>query len=104
MVIVFSVSLAILVLRFGTRMLDENFVSDVSTHYGSAAEFLSFYGLLNFYIYTMAFVYSPSKNALTGKLCILSLGILKEWTPLANSNSKQEVLTLPACQLHLVTR
>ncbi|KAI5938471.1 Transmembrane protein 181 [Manis javanica] len=30
----------------------------------SPAEFLSFYGLLNFYLYTLAFVYSPSKNAL----------------------------------------
>uniref|UniRef100_A0A6Q2WXN1 Transmembrane protein 181 n=1 Tax=Esox lucius TaxID=8010 RepID=A0A6Q2WXN1_ESOLU len=28
------------------------------------AEFLSFYGLLNFYLYTLAFVYSPSRNAL----------------------------------------
>lgn len=33
------------------------------------AEFLSFYGLLNFYLYTLAFVYSPSKNALYGRLC-----------------------------------
>ncbi|XP_067946874.1 transmembrane protein 181-like isoform X2 [Watersipora subatra] len=64
MMIVFSISLAILVLRFGTGILDENFVSDISTHYGSSAEFLTFYGLLNFYIYTMAFVYSPSKNAM----------------------------------------
>lgn len=31
------------------------------------AEFLSFYGLLNFYLYTLAFVYSPSKNALYGR-------------------------------------
>ncbi|KAF5914848.1 hypothetical protein HPG69_010914 [Diceros bicornis minor] len=31
---------------------------------GPPAEFLSFYGLLNFYLYTLAFVYSPSKNAL----------------------------------------
>lgn len=41
------------------------------------AEFLSFYGLLNFYLYTLAFVYSPSKNAFYGKkaqlLLILSL-------------------------------
>lgn len=28
------------------------------------AEFLSLYGLLNFYLYTLAFVYSPSTNAL----------------------------------------
>ncbi|XP_072358655.1 transmembrane protein 181 isoform X2 [Scyliorhinus torazame] len=27
------------------------------------AEFLSFYGLLNYYLYTLAYVYSPSKNA-----------------------------------------
>lgn len=33
------------------------------------AEFLSFYGLLNFYLYTLAFVYSPSKNALYGRCC-----------------------------------
>lgn len=32
------------------------------------AEFLSFYGLLNLYLYTLAFVYSPSKNALYGRL------------------------------------
>lgn len=31
------------------------------------AEFLSFYGLLNFYLYTLAFIYSPSKNAVYGK-------------------------------------
>lgn len=31
------------------------------------AEFLSLYGLLNFYLYTLAFVYSPSTNALYGK-------------------------------------
>lgn len=34
---------------------------------GPPAEFLSFYGLLNFYLYTLAFVYSPSKTALYGK-------------------------------------
>ena len=67
MVFVFAISLAVLMLRFGTRVLDENFLSDISTHYGSAAEFLSFYGLLNFYVYTMVYVYSPSKNALTGR-------------------------------------
>ncbi|KAK1337900.1 hypothetical protein QTO34_001001 [Cnephaeus nilssonii] len=33
-------------------------------HMPYVAEFLSFYGLLNFYLYTLAFVYSPSKTAL----------------------------------------
>lgn len=37
------------------------------------AEFLSFYGLLNFYLYTLAFVYSPSKNSLYGEWCMVSI-------------------------------
>ena len=61
-------------LRFGTGILDENFVSDISTRYGSSAEFLSLYGLLNIYIYTMAFIYSPGKNAHLGEsVCIQNL-------------------------------
>ncbi|XP_074663050.1 transmembrane protein 181-like isoform X2 [Tubulanus polymorphus] len=63
MVIVLAISIAIMVLRFGEGMLEDNFVADLSTRYANSAEFLSFYGLLNFYLYTMAFVYSPSKNA-----------------------------------------
>ncbi|XP_015756072.1 PREDICTED: transmembrane protein 181-like [Acropora digitifera] len=51
-------------LRFGTGVLQDNFVAELETHYENSAEFLTFYGLLNFYLYTMAFVYSPSKNAL----------------------------------------
>lgn len=39
------------------------------------AEFLSFYGLLNFYLYTLAFVYSPSKNALYGQWWKHGVGI-----------------------------
>ncbi|ETE63351.1 Transmembrane protein, partial [Ophiophagus hannah] len=48
--VVLIISIAIFYLRFGAQL--------------SPAEFLSFYGLLNFYLYTLAFVYSPSKNAL----------------------------------------
>lgn len=45
-----------------------------SLTYPAPAEFLSFYGLLNFYLYTLAFVYSPSKNAVYGKFwCISSV-------------------------------
>ncbi|XP_064629760.1 transmembrane protein 181-like isoform X2 [Lineus longissimus] len=64
MLIVISISITITVLRFGRGILEDNFVSDLSTHYQNSAEFLSFYGLLNFYLYAMAFVYSPSRNAL----------------------------------------
>uniref|UniRef100_A0A8C6V484 Transmembrane protein 181 n=1 Tax=Naja naja TaxID=35670 RepID=A0A8C6V484_NAJNA len=55
--VVLIISIAIFYLRFGAQVLQDNFVL-------SPAEFLSFYGLLNFYLYTLAFVYSPSKNAL----------------------------------------
>uniref|UniRef100_A0A5F9CVJ6 Transmembrane protein 181 n=1 Tax=Oryctolagus cuniculus TaxID=9986 RepID=A0A5F9CVJ6_RABIT len=50
--VVLVISIVILYLRFGAQVLQDNFV------------FLSFYGLLNFYLYTLAFVYSPSRNAL----------------------------------------
>ncbi|XP_068698018.1 transmembrane protein 181-like [Montipora capricornis] len=64
MLIVLTISVIITGLRFGTGVLQENFVAELETHYDNSAEFLTFYGLLNFYLYTMAFVYSPSKNAL----------------------------------------
>ncbi|TDH00472.1 hypothetical protein EPR50_G00188760 [Perca flavescens] len=50
--VVLVISMVILYLRNDSLTLD------------IPAEFLSFYGLLNFYLYTLAFVYSPSKNAL----------------------------------------
>uniref|UniRef100_A0A8C2ZXR7 Transmembrane protein 181 n=1 Tax=Cyclopterus lumpus TaxID=8103 RepID=A0A8C2ZXR7_CYCLU len=66
--VVLVISMAILYLRFGAKALQNNFVAELSTKYSLTpnipAEFLSFYGLLNFYLYTLAFVYSPSKNAL----------------------------------------
>ncbi|XP_072358669.1 transmembrane protein 181 isoform X4 [Scyliorhinus torazame] len=61
--IVLIISIVILYLRFGAKVLQDNFVAELSTHYQNSAEFLSFYGLLNYYLYTLAYVYSPSKNA-----------------------------------------
>uniref|UniRef100_A0A8C4GDB8 Transmembrane protein 181 n=1 Tax=Dicentrarchus labrax TaxID=13489 RepID=A0A8C4GDB8_DICLA len=64
--VVLVISMVILYLRFGSKALQENFVAELndSLTRNVPAEFLSFYGLLNFYLYTLAFVYSPSKNAL----------------------------------------
>uniref|UniRef100_A0A8C9WHK8 Transmembrane protein 181 n=1 Tax=Scleropages formosus TaxID=113540 RepID=A0A8C9WHK8_SCLFO len=64
--IVLIISVVILYLRFGAKLLQDNFVAleVFSLMHCVPAEFLSFYGLLNFYLYTLAFVYSPSKNAL----------------------------------------
>ncbi|XP_066523673.1 transmembrane protein 181 isoform X1 [Hoplias malabaricus] len=62
--LVLVISLVILYLRFGPKALQDNFVPELSNHYQNSAEFLSFYGLLNFYLYTLAFIYSPSRNTL----------------------------------------
>ncbi|XP_073993344.1 transmembrane protein 181 isoform X1 [Rhodnius prolixus] len=62
MLIVIAFSIAITVMRFGIGVIEDNFVSELSTTYTSSAQFMSFYGLLNFYMYTMAYVYSPSKK------------------------------------------
>ncbi|XP_069190431.1 transmembrane protein 181 isoform X4 [Procambarus clarkii] len=64
MFIVLCVTITITVLRFGVGMLEDNFVAQLSTHYDSSAQFMAFYGLLNLYLFTMAYVYSPSERAL----------------------------------------
>ncbi|KAL3279139.1 hypothetical protein HHI36_016653 [Cryptolaemus montrouzieri] len=63
MLIVLTISLVITFLRFGVGFLEDNFVARLSTHYTSSAQFMAFYGLLNFYLYTMAYVYSPGNSS-----------------------------------------
>ncbi|XP_052243617.1 transmembrane protein 181-like isoform X5 [Dreissena polymorpha] len=63
MLIVLSISITITVLKFGRAALQDNFVAELSSHYKNSAEFVAFYGLLNIYMFTMAFVYSPTNNA-----------------------------------------
>lgn len=53
--------------RVGLYVAFVKYVNVHSLTFDPPAEFLSFYGLLNFYLYTLAFVYSPSKNALYGR-------------------------------------
>lgn len=67
MVIVIGITIAIVVMRFGGGVLQDNFVAELSTNYQNSAEFVAFYGLLNFYLFTMAFVYSPASNAFYGE-------------------------------------
>ncbi|GLV41173.1 uncharacterized protein CBL_04697 [Carabus blaptoides fortunei] len=64
MLVVLSISLAVTVLRFGVGVLEDNFVAELSTHYNSSAQFMSFYGMFNFYLYTMAYVYSPNNRTI----------------------------------------
>ncbi|XP_031638690.1 transmembrane protein 181 [Contarinia nasturtii] len=60
MIFVMSVTISLAMNRFGFGVLEDNFVASLSTTYKSSAQFMCFYGLLNFYLYTMAYVYSPS--------------------------------------------
>ena len=63
MLFVVSASIVITTLRFGSGIIDENFVPELASRYKNSVEFLSYYALINFYLYTMAYVYSPAKNA-----------------------------------------
>lgn len=64
---ILSVEAAYICFESHFRSLHEGSYIEKNPWHFLPAEFLSFYGLLNFYLYTLAFVYSPSKNALYGK-------------------------------------
>jgi len=59
MLVVVLISLVAMFLRFGSAVLEDNFVMDVTTRYHNSAEFLAFYSLFNFYLFTMAYMYTP---------------------------------------------
>lgn len=59
---VMVITLTVTMSRFGFGILEDNFVASLNTTYKSSAHFMCFYGLLNFYIYTCAYVYSPSQK------------------------------------------
>lgn len=63
MLFVMSITITVTMGRFGFGVLEDNFVANLSTTYKSSAEFMCFYGLLNFYLFTMAYVYSPDDQA-----------------------------------------
>lgn len=60
MLFVVSITIVLAMNRFGFGVLEDNFVASLNTTYKSSAQFMCFYGLLNFYLFTMAYVYSPS--------------------------------------------
>lgn len=73
MLVVLTISFVITFLKFGVGVLEDNFVAQLSTHYNSSAQFMSFYGLLNFYLYTMTYVYSPGNREIHGKYALSCL-------------------------------
>lgn len=82
---VLGISISVTFFRFGIGVLQDNFIAQLSTSFRNSSEFcklfyiklcenftstpfslVAVYGLLNFYIYTMAYVYSPTSNAVLG--------------------------------------
>ena len=62
-----------MIIRFKSASLVSASVMDISSNYENSAEFLAFYALFNLYLYTMAFMYSPSPHAIRGEFCQLVL-------------------------------
>ncbi|XP_066254636.1 transmembrane protein 181 [Euwallacea similis] len=62
MLIVLIIGGIITAYKFGVDVLEDNFVAQLDTKYSNSGQFMSFYGLLNIYVYTMAYVYSPASN------------------------------------------
>ncbi|CRK99945.1 CLUMA_CG013243, isoform B [Clunio marinus] len=60
MIFVMVVTVWTTISRFGgIGIVEDNFVGQLSTTYKSSAHFMCFYGMINFYIITMSYVYSP---------------------------------------------
>ncbi|XP_076239496.1 transmembrane protein 181 isoform X1 [Calliopsis andreniformis] len=53
--------------QFGAGIFEDSFASRLTTYYRSSAQFMALYGLLNFYLYTMAYVYAPSHQQVYGQ-------------------------------------
>ncbi|XP_060526365.1 transmembrane protein 181 [Cylas formicarius] len=84
MLVVLTAGATITTFRFGVDILEDNFVAQLGTHYNNSSQFMSFYGLLNLYVYTMAYVYSP------GTRNVHDLGITKDNPAFSMINDSDE--------------
>lgn len=53
--------------QFGAGIFEDSFASRLTTYYRSSAQFMALYGLLNFYLCTMAYVYAPAHQQVYGQ-------------------------------------
>lgn len=66
--VIIILCLSIVYSKFGSGVLEDNFVARLYTDYASATHFLAFYALLNLYIYLMVYVYGPCGHKEGGSL------------------------------------
>ena len=59
MIFVISITVISTMSRFGFGIVEDNFVGQLATNYKSSAHFMCFYGMLNLYVITITYVYSP---------------------------------------------
>ena len=59
MLVIIVLCVTIVYSKFGSGFLEDNFISRFYTSYDSATQFISFYALLNLYLYIMVYVYTP---------------------------------------------
>ncbi len=64
LLVVLLLTLSIVFNRYGSGVLEDNFVARLYTSYDSEAQFLALYTVLNCYVYVLAYVYAPT-NAQT---------------------------------------
>ncbi|XP_076297596.1 transmembrane protein 181-like isoform X2 [Lasioglossum baleicum] len=65
--VVFSLCGCVTAQQFGAGIFEDSFASRLTTYYRSSAQFMALYGLLNFYLYTMAYVYAPAYQEVYGQ-------------------------------------
>lgn len=74
--------------QFGAGVLEDSFASRLSTYYRTSAQFMALYGLLNFYLYTMAYVYAPALQQVYGqRKCVSEKTIIILYNLLCNTYS-----------------
>lgn len=62
LVISLTICLIITYMQYGFGLIEDTFAADLNTEYMTSALFMTFYGICNFYVYTLAAVYSPTKK------------------------------------------
>jgi len=69
MLVVVTALVAIGLSRYRAEPFRQSLFENFTKNYHSSVEFCAIFSVFNFYMYTLAFVYSPAKNAAIGRPC-----------------------------------
>lgn len=71
LIAIVSVVSLLAISKFTIGALQDNFIADLKTTYTTSAEFMAFYGMVNFSVYIMAYVYGPVHSTPIGKFWVI---------------------------------